>query len=225
MVANYYELPEVSSSDLSALERKFYGLPDNREDLKGIFNFGSLVDAMVSERRKLDVMLHTLTEDDGNVIEFDYKVWKMAEKMADTLRKDKLVALMLKIMVGQYIFRRTLRFVYDDDGYEIRARCKLDGYCKEFGIGLDYKTTSCKTYKAFVESIAHFNYDRQAAYYMDIAGINSYWIIGISKVTNEVFKFAIARGDETHSRGVAKYSIWAYRWIIYIQDFTINLLN
>jgi len=225
MAENYFDLPEVSSSDLGALERTFYGADDNRDALKGTFNFGSLVDAMLTETRKLDFVMHTLTEEGGEVIEFDVKVWRDAERLASALRKDPLVSLMLAVMVGQYIFRRTLTFNYEGEEYTIRGRCKFDGYYHHLGIGLDYKTTACKTLKEFRASIDHFNYDRQAAWYMDLTGINQHWIIGISKVTGEIFKHVVARGDETHRRGVEKYSLWAYRWIILIGGFTSKLLT
>jgi hypothetical protein len=220
---NYYDLPEVSSSDLGALERMFYDR--ERGDLEEIFNFGSLVDAMLTERELLRYEACALIQPGKMDILFSPIVWRQAEKLADYLRKDPLVMLMLPHAKGQYIFRRTLCFQYEGDEYKIRARCKFDLLAKPFKVGLDFKTTSAKSLKEFVGAIEHFDWDRQAAWYMDLARINYHWIVGVSKKTGEVFKYVVERGDATHTRGVQKYSVWAYRWLILVEPFEKQLLK
>ena len=220
---NYFDLPEVSSSDLGELERMFYNRA--RPDLEEIFNFGSLVDAMLTERHKLDPYALCLTEDGGRIIQYTGEVWRLALKLEVALRADPVVARLLPGMKGQYIFRRTLAFQYEGEEYKIRARCKFDLFTRIHKIGLDFKTTSCKTKKEFIGAIDHFDYDKQAAWYMDLAKIDYHWIVGVSKSTGEIFKYVVQRGDETHARGVAKYSVWAYRWLILIEPFEKQLLK
>lgn len=215
---NYYELASVSNSDLSELRRAYYGIPDP-QGLERIFAFGSLVDAMRSETSKLNPYSRTLTDDYGVVIFFELDVWRFAERLAKELETDPVVSRLADTMVGQYVFNRTLKFEYEGDEYSIRARCKYDGFSKQFATGLDYKTLGVKTYEQFKASIAHFDYDRAAAWYMDIARIDFFWIIGVSKINGKVFKYAIERGSELHTYGVQKYSRLAYGWVTLIDGF------
>jgi hypothetical protein len=215
---NYYELSSVSNSDLTALRRAYYNIEDPK-GLERVFAFGSLVDAMRSEQSKLNPFSRTLTDDYGIVIYFEIDIWRFAEKLAKELDKDPVVSRLSTTMVGQYVFNRTLNFEYEGSEYSIRARCKFDGFSKQFATGLDYKTLSCATDKQFRESIAHFDYDRQAAWYMDLARIDYFWIIGISKVNGKVFKYAIERGSEMHLSGVQKYSRLAFNWVTLVDGF------
>lgn len=222
MIVNYYALPEVSSSDLGELERLFYNRP--RPDLEQIFAFGSLVDAMLTEPALLLSMTYQMR--DGNrLVDFDVATWRLAETLASNLRTDPIIARLLPFSRGQYIFRRTLEFAYEGEAYKIRSRCKFDLLARAFSMGLDFKTTSCTSQKQFEEAIAFFDWDKQGAYYMDIARIDRHWIAGVSKKTGKVFKYVIERGDETHKRGQEKYSIWAYRWITLIEPFEKQLLK
>lgn len=218
---NYFDLPEVSNSDLKALKTMLYGLPDRRDDLEDIFNFGSLVDAMLTEPWRVGHYTFTLSGEDGRIIQFTEDVFMLAKKLVKELKADRVVSMLLDSMVGQYIFVRTITFCFDEEYQKIKGRCKFDGINRKFKIGVDYKTTSCPTLAAFIEAIHFFDYDQQAAWYMDLAGTNQHWIIGISKKTQKVFKYAIERGDATYLRGVAKYSRWAYRWNLLIEPFKI----
>jgi hypothetical protein len=220
---NYFDLPEVSSSDLGALKRTYYGLPDNREGLEEVFNFGSLVDAMITERHRLDIATYGLRGDDGFYIYYTPADWSHAHEMATGLMADPMIARLIPFCKPQYIFRRTLKFMYEGDEYSIRGRCKFDLIAKALSTGLDFKTTSCKTQKEFVASIDHFDYDKQAAFYMDLGRNDYQWIAAKSKVNGKIFKYAIERGDDTYKRGVQKYSLWSYRWVTLVDPFVDNL--
>ena len=215
---NYYELDAVSNSDLSEFRRVYYGYKEP-QGLENVFAFGSLVDAMRTEKNKLNPYSRSLTDDYGRVIYFEVDVWRFAERLAIEMGKDPTVALLSPHMVGQYVFVRTLQFIYEGDEYTIQGRCKFDGFAKMFSTGLDYKTLSCTTQKQFVESISHFDYDRAAAWYMDLARIDYFWIIGISKINMKLFKYAIQRGDAMHTLGVQKYSRLAFGWVTLIDGF------
>jgi hypothetical protein len=212
--AAYFSLPEVSNSDLKEL-RRLYNVAALR-DLAKVFGFGSLVDALLTERWKVDFTRCTLN-DDGREISFASADFALALRLVEYLQADPLIRLFLDTMVGQYIFRRTLKFTYEGDEYQIRGRCKFDLFSRVHRFGLDFKTTACTTLKSFRESIEFLDYDQAAAWYMDLAKIDRFWIIGISKKTGEIFKYAIERGDETYERGRAKYALWAYRWICLIE--------
>jgi hypothetical protein len=222
-IENYYKLPEVSSSDLGELKRVWYNT--ERPDLEEIFNFGSLVDAMLTERHLLDAVSCSLMVPGSLDLHFSPLVWRQADTLADNLRNDPAIALMLPAMRGQYIFRRTLDFTFEGEELRIRGRCKFDLFSKAHKTGLDFKTTSCETLKAFIAAVDFFDWNKQAAWYMDLARIDRHWIVGVSKKNGQVFKYAIERGDENHKRGVAKYSVWAYRWLMLVEPFEKQLLK
>jgi hypothetical protein len=208
----YWDINAVSNSELTALAKAYNAIPDNRAELEDIFNFGSLVDAMLTENWRVDHEFKTLTQDDGSVIQFDTKIYFQAYTLANYCRKDPVIAAVIKHMVGQYIFVRNLTFMYEADSYTIKGKCKFDAYGKSIKMGADYKTTSCATAKQFREAIDFFHWDRQGAWYMDLGRIDRHWIIGISKTSGQIFKHAIQRGDATYTAGRDKYSKLAYRW-------------
>lgn len=221
---SYYDLPEVSCSDLKDLQRQYYVKEDTRFRNIEALHFGSLVDAMLTENRKVNYLLQTLTEDDGNVIHYEFDVFRFAMQMADKLRKDPLVALLLKVMVGQYVFRRTLTLEHDGNIFNIQGRCKYDGFSKSHQSGVDYKMIAAGTYTGFLASIEFFDWDMQAAWYMDLGRIDRHWIIAGSKVNDEIFKLAVQRGDDVYEAGRRKYLIWAYRWSIFFSDFKLKAI-
>lgn len=223
MVANYFDLPEVSASELKELRATYYGLADRRENLEEVFNFGSLVDAMLTERERLDYTHCSLKVPGSLDLHFSPIVWRQAERLAEALRKDPVVALLIKVMTGQYIFRRTISFTYQGEEYSLRGRCKFDGFAKPYKTGLEYKTTAAKTLREFLAAIDFFAWDMSAAWYMDLARIDYFWIIAVSKSSGEVFKRVVERGDETYKLGVQKYSVWAYRWTMLVDPFVKSL--
>jgi hypothetical protein len=57
---------------------------------------------------------------------------------------------------------------------------------------------------------------------MDLAKIDTFWIIAISKKNGQIFKHAIKRGDPTYESGRRKYSLWAYRWLLFVDSFNLT---
>lgn len=173
--------------------------------------FGSLVDALITEPHLVDATARTLIDSAGDVYTFSAEQWAQAEDMKRDTLANSFVAFLLKSM--QFQEEKYIRDkVFNVDGYEIKmhVKCKYDGVSFEKKIGADLKTTACTTAKSFLESILMFNYDRQGAWYMDLGELDRFVIIGISKIKNKlghhpIFVFAIERGDAMHSAGRAKY--------------------
>jgi hypothetical protein len=211
---DYFSLPAVSNSDLKELKKAYYA--ETPRDLAAVFAFGNLVDAMLTERVKLDLRGLGLWEN-GRLTVFTFEAWQLAKTLAEAIKNDPVVKLLLPTLLPQYVFVKTLSFTYEEQAYQILGRCKFDGYSKRVATGADYKTTACTTLKAFRESIEFFDYDQGAAWYMDLAKIDRFWLIGISKKNGQIFKHAVQRGDETYNRGRAKYSLWAYRWLVLLE--------
>lgn len=214
----YFLRPEVSNSELLDLRRAYYSVPD--QDLEQVYNFGSLVDAMLTEVWRCDSLFRTLKDDDG-LIEYTVAEWMLAAAMAAVCERDPVIQAFIQGGKSQHIFIKRLSFSYDGDEYSIKGRCKFDSIKKAIKTGADYKTTACTTRKACLAAIGYFNYDQQAAWYMDLAGTDRHWLIFISKKTKEVFKFAIERGDAMYEQGKRKYSFWARVWLMLFENFMI----
>lgn len=220
-IPSYFNLNAVSNSNLKELEKMFYVKPDNREGLQEIFNFGSLVDALLTEAWRVNWSTRELHLETGELVFFDVEAFELAKKLVALMKADRVISRLLDCMISQYVFMRTLTFEYEGTEHQIKARCKFDGFSKLFKIGVDYKGLSVTSEAQFLTAVDFFDYDQQAAWYMDLAGIDSHWIIAISKKNGKIFKLAIKRGDEIYLRGRAKYSKWAYRWIMLIENFIV----
>lgn len=216
----YFSLPSVSNSELQALRRATNALPNPFEDIQGSLHFGSLVDAMLTESHRCNHFYYTL-QDEPKPITFTPTEWELALWMYKQALKDPIIKEFVNSGSGQHVFSKPLTFNYEGFDYTIEGRCKFDSIKQAISTGVDYKTTACATRKSFIESIEFLNYDQAGAWYMDLAGIDRFWILGISKKTKEVFKFAIQRGDEVYERGRGKYAFWAYRWLMLLDGFTL----
>lgn len=213
----YFALPSVSNSDLIALRKAFYCFEETFDPAE-VFKFGNLVDAMLTEPERVNYFYFTL-EEFGKQISYNPSDFELAKAMVRNCKADPVIKAFMQSGQGQKVCKELLKFQFDGQDYEIQARCKFDSVRPAISTSVDYKSTGCTTRKSFIESIEHFNYDQQAAWYMDVGKVNRHWIIGISKKTKEIFKFAIERGDETYKCGVSKYSFWAYRWLMFIEGF------
>jgi hypothetical protein len=215
-VSSYFNHPNVSNSDLKSLRDMFYGIV--RDYPVMAFLFGSLVDAMLTEEHLVNYTDRTLFNNGKHVL-IDAVTFKLAQRLAERLRKDPVISLLLKHMTGQYEVYRTLEFEYEGDLYHIPARVKFDGYCKlTREDSVDYKTTTCTTQRQFEESIYYFDYDQQGAWYMDVGRTNRHWIIGISKVNKKIFKYAIDRTTPVYKSGYIKYTKWSFMWLTLIEN-------
>lgn len=201
---DYFGLPQVSNSDLGQLRKEINGIVEIL-NLDFHYAFGSLVDAMLTEPK------HIIKLAKAAYI-FTVEHYLMADKMVDYCLKDPLIPLMLKKSTGQYVYIRTLTFTDDMGTFKMKCRCKFDLLNKPMKMGLDFKTLSVETYNAFIASIEHFDYDRQAAFYMNLARLDRFWIIGISKKNAQIFRLAITRGDKYYKSGNAKVLYWARKY-------------
>lgn len=203
----YYGRPEVSNSDLSALENYF--MPkDYVMDATAAYRFGNLIDAMVTESHRCD---HYNRRVDGE--QFTAEEWAQATQMLNAFRKDAECMNLLKMSTGQNVMiRRGQQFEYQGIPFELDVRCKWDGFMPHMKWGWDLKSTTATTQKQFEEACRHFKYTRQRAWYMDIAGSDRDMLIGISKKNFQVFKIRIRRDDDFYLTGKAQYSEWAFRY-------------
>lgn len=203
---DYYKRSEVSNSDLSSLKKMLYAIdaPDPTE----AYRFGSLIDMKITEPEKVN---YTTLECSGEV--YKPEDWEKANRMKKAFLKDEFCRNLLshstpqKVMINPH-----QRFECDGFEYFLPVRCKWDLWGELLNWGGDIKSTTATTHKQFVDAIYHFDYDRQRAFYMNIAGSNQDVLIGISKVNFNVFKVPIRRDDELFKSGFDKMTELSFKY-------------
>lgn len=197
---DYYQRPEVSNSDLTALKYEIAGveLPDMTE----VFAFGNLVDAMLTEPHRVNTWARTL--DGQPAADFDRAV-----RMVKMAKADPNFNKLLANAQFQHVSLKQLDFDWNGYKFTLAARCKWDFYGHISG---DIKTTAATTQKQFIDACHHFDYFRGRAWYMDVGGTNRDVLIGISKTNFKIFYITIQRGDDLYNAGRAGYTDLALKW-------------
>lgn len=202
----YFGRSEVSNSDLSWL--KSYWQPQMDEVVKEkAYKFGTLIDAIVTEPHKVDYFKKQVEE-----VKYSDEDFEKGIAMKKAFMADKFASHILSQSDMQKVMIVNRKFNYDDIEFELPTRCKWDLWMQNLGWGGDLKSTTATTQKQFEEAVRYFDYDRQRAWYMDIAGSNQDVLIGVSKVNFKVFKVPIRRGDELYESGFKKYNELAFKW-------------
>lgn len=208
----YFNREEVSNSDLSEL--KSYWEP--REilwDKEKAYRFGTLVDAVITEPFRVNYLKNTVDS-----VQYAQDEFELALAMKKSFMKDPLCQQMLKQSDCQRIMAKPKVFNYGSLDFLLNVRCKWDLWMPGHGFGGDIKSTTATTQKQFEEACRHFDYDRQRAWYMNIAGSDRDILIGISKVNMQVFKLPIQRNDSFHISGVEKYEELAFKYWYLFDD-------
>lgn len=207
----YYQRSEVSNSDLTALKELLYPRPQFGDREKA-FRIGSIVDAMVSEKERVDFLNMTL---DGVQIDEEEFLFcrELLRALRSEARKDPFLEKVLEKADTQRVMVNHGQ-VFNNGGFEftLDTRCKWDWWLPSANFGGDLKTTGACTLADFENALDFFDWDRSRAWYMDIAGSNQDFIYAISKRTFRVFKKFIRRGDEIYTRGREKYEDLAFKY-------------
>ena len=203
----YYSRPEVSNSDLSALEKYF--MPQQRIiDLEKAYAFGSLIDAMITEPTKLDYFKFTCEGYQHTAEDFE-----RAKQMKKSFLADPFCQQMIKQCTFQKVsIVKDFQIEYNGFKFSMPARAKWDLFCESFDMGGDIKSTTATTQKQCEDLVRYFNYDRSRAWYMDLENRKNDILIFISKVNFKVFKVPVKHGGAIYNEGKAKYQELAFRY-------------
>ncbi len=201
----YYDRKEVSNSDLSRLKQELY--PTYQPDPTKAFRMGNLIDAMITEAHRVDFFGRKLGD-----VEFAKEEFEKAERMKRAFYADEFCRMISEKADGQKIMVKHREFNYDGFDFELDTRCKWDLWREDWGWGGDIKSTTATTQAQFEAAAKHFDYDRQRAWYMDIAGSDRDVLIGISKVNFRIFKIMINRQSDFYKDGFNKYNELAFKW-------------
>lgn len=207
----YYNRPEVSNSDLTALKNLLHPHAEfgNKE---AAFRIGNLVDAIVTEPDRVDWYMHTV--DDVQYSEEDFHFGaELAKSLRSHSRHDPFLAKVLEEADNQCcMISKGHRFTYGEFEFTLDIRCKWDWFMRQYGFGGDLKTTFASSQKEFEEAYDFLDIDRSRAWYMDIAGSDRDFVYAISKKNFRIFKVFIRRDDPIYMRGREKYEELAFQW-------------
>lgn len=208
----YYDRPEVSNSDLTALKNLLHPIPMPAGAREAAFRFGTLVDAVITEPERVNH--YRLTVDDIQYTDDEFRLAReMQRALRHEARHDQFLARVLASAETQRVMTRpTQDFTYGDFTFSLPTRCKWDWFLPAFGFGGDLKTTAATTQREFDEAVDFFDWDRSRAWYMDIARSDRDFIYAISKRNCCVFKTFINRDDTTYLRGRDKYAELAFQY-------------
>ena len=209
---NYFHLPGVSNSDLTALKNELSGreLPD----MTDAFRFGTLIDAMITEPHRIDWWRKLIDGEPVEPIE-----WNKAKRMYDAFRNNNTCKSIIASAIFQKVSQTDRLFDWNGLEFWLPVRCKWDFFGHISG---DIKSTAATTQKQFEAACQHFDYYRSRAWYMDIEKTNRDVIIGISKVNYKIFFVKIERGDANHTQGVQDYTDLALKWWVLKGDYILN---
>jgi len=197
----YFALPHASNSgvkDAFALNtsRDVPRDPDNRA-----YKYGSALDALLTDPTVMDSRELTGEE----------KV--LLHPMLRSLEKNNSYNALFKNADRQAVWvEGEFPISYDGLDLTIPAKCKFDWWINKLKFGGDLKTSESRTLEQFISAAKWFNYDQQAAWYMDITGSDRFLIIGISKWNFKTFEMAFKRGDANYLAGREKYMKCALSW-------------
>lgn len=207
----YYDRPEVSNSDLTAL-RDILHPRRQAGDREAAFRFGTLVDALVTEPARVDYCRYAVDDVPYTDDEFRH-AREMQRSLRMEARRDPFLAKVLEVADTQRsMVNHGQEFAYCGWPFHLDTRCKWDWWLAGYGFGGDLKTTFARSQAEFDEAVDFFDWDRSRAWYMDIARSDRDFIYAISKRNCRVFKLFINRGDGTYDRGREKYEELAFQW-------------
>lgn len=192
----YRSIPRISNSDLTEFRNFLFGRPE-RKPVKA-FAFGTALHEMILEPGKSGT----------NPQKVDLE---LVNKLATVAREDKFLEWIL-----QYSSKEEVRLWQDlETGLALKSR--LDIVYKN-RLVVDIKSTSCRTREDFVASCLKYDYDRQAAFYLDSLGAEEivkrrFMFVAIQKVKPfNIWKVEYPGNSDFINFGRRKYQSLLSEW-------------
>ncbi len=184
----YYDIKRVSNSDLTRLKYQLMGM-EYRFSEKA-YSFGSVLHEMLLEPGSFGGIPSTVDH-------------KLINTLFDQVAADKTCRWYL-----QYSRKEAVQF-FEDSDTGLPCKAKLDMVYRNHTI-LDFKTTSCRNYAEFVRRCQEYDYDRQAAFYLDAVGAKRFIFVGIQKVK----PFNLFHFEATAHPGFVEYGRRKYKFLL-----------
>jgi PDDEXK-like domain of unknown function (DUF3799) len=186
---NYRQIPAISNSDLNEFRNYLFGRPNFKP--QRAFDFGSVLHETILEPKKLIQAPESVDMD-------------LIQHLSQQVRSDKFCRWILRFASKEQIH------LFRDKSTGLNCKTKLDLNYKSRLI-VDLKTTSQTSYDRFMKSCLDYDYDRQAAFYMDSIGAKRFVFVGIAKkAPHGLYHF---EADRTFiETGRKKYKALLQRW-------------
>lgn len=196
--------------------------PQRALDIQKAFDFGNLIDGMITEPHNVNYFKRTWEH-----LEFNKEDFNLAIGMRQAFLDDPFCRQITKVCNFQYVtVRERFEINYNGIKFWIPARCKWDFISHNLPLSGDIKSTVCTSESACRSAIGYFNYDRSRAYYMDLENRDKDVLIFITKEKKpKVFKIHIKRGDELYTKGKEKYAELAFKWLILFGDIKNQIIS
>lgn len=188
---NYRQIPAISNSDLTDFKNYLFGRKPYKP--QKAFDFGS-------------VLHETILEPKNEILIPDSVDLELINHLTKKVREDKFCKWILQFAGKERIN------LFTDPITDLRCKSKLDLVYKTSLI-VDLKTTSQPTYKAFLQSCFDYDYDRQAAFYLDSIGGKRFIFVGIQKKSPyDLFFFDASNEKNFIETGRKKYKALLRKW-------------
>ncbi len=185
---NYFEIKRVSNSDLTKLKYHLMGM-EYRYSQKA-YSFGTVLHEMLLEPDTFQGVPENVDQ-------------KLAQRLLKGVLSDKMCKWYLK-----FSRKEEARF-FTDAETGLPCKTKPDVLYRNHTI-LDFKTTSCRNYTEFVRRCQEYDYDRQAAFYLDSVGGKRFIFVGVQKVK----PFGLFHFEATASPGFVEYGRHKYKFLL-----------
>lgn len=168
---DYFKIRRISNSDLEIaknilLERTPPPRPTQA------FSFGSAFHEALLEPEKYDPKNWEAKGCDMNLL----------EKMLETASQNDVVQKIMKKAKLEEI----VSWEHQETGVLCKSKLDIIQGTK-YKLVSDIKTTSARTQAAFEQDFEKYNYNRQAAFYMQSVSAVEFFCIGVSKTTSNIF--------------------------------------
>ncbi|MFT4061105.1 MAG: PD-(D/E)XK nuclease-like domain-containing protein [Edaphocola sp.] len=207
-MSNYYNHPYCSNSALSKLQgRAFAGDPYES------YRIGSLVDAVITEPLKLDLIQRKII---GTDYTFTKEEYEHAKKMRAAFVADPFCKLLLESSSPQLeVYCDALPVAFMGFRFELPFKGKFDLPAAHQNIVGDLKTTFATTQGQFEQACGQFDYWRQMYAYMQLLRVEKAALVGVSKKNFKVFKILIKKNDQRYLLGKASFEALAFKyWVL-----------
>lgn len=193
---NYRQYPAISNSDLSEFRDSLFGI--KRFKPYKAFEFGSAVHEVLLEPKKEHIFSENVN-------------MELVNLLVQKVRENKFCQWMLQFSTKE------IGFQFTNQETDLPCKAKLDTIWKQ-NIIVDFKTTSQKSYKGFMDSCFDYEYDRQSAFYLDAANQKQksnmkFIFVGIQKKEPyDLFIFDATADTSFIELGRKKYKVLLRKW-------------
>ena len=189
--AQHRALPQVSNTDLSQLKAALLGKPNTPNPVA--LAYGSHFHAAV-----LEPTTYARTEERGIK-------WADLEQLARQVRRQRYCRDML--YRGQAEQSYTATHTATGVGVKLRPDLLVSSRAGRQLTLIDFKTSSSPDLPHFLTTIEKYDYDRQAALYLDVLGATRFLIIGVQKkASHQVWCVELTATPGLIEQGRKKYN-------------------